>query len=51
MAAVSVERSNARMTVHLFKKIGTVAHGSGLVSSKDHHKPHNIKPRFNNYSI
>ena len=23
----------------------------GLVSSNDHHKPHNIKPRFNNYSI
>ena len=22
-----------------------------LVSSNDHHKPHNIKPRFNNYSI
>jgi len=22
-----------------------------LASSKDHHKQHNIKPRFNNYSI
>ena len=22
-----------------------------LVSSNDHHKPHNIKPSFNNYSI
>ena len=22
-----------------------------LASSENHHKPHNIKPRFNNYSI
>ena len=22
-----------------------------LVKSNDHHKPHNIKPSFNNYSI
>ena len=29
----------------------TLSHHSELVGSNDHHKPHNIKPSFNNYSI